>query len=240
MREPADLDALAFRHDQSFAKSIGLLRSSVAVTFGIGYFRPVAQLNSTRALGLLHAAVRECRLVGRIGRAAFGAHQEAFLVRDFVDARLDRLVRHRDREAAALAHRAQDEKIADRLRHADARRDGVRILEARRVLFALLTGAHHRRAAFGLHRDHARPLRADEADRLELGERLPHADQAGAAAGRVEDDVGQLPAELLGELQPHRLLAFDPVRLLQRGGVEPAGRFACPARPACRNRRSAR
>ena len=63
---------------------------------------------------------------------------------------------------------------------------------------------------------------ADEADRLELGERLPHADQAGAAAGRIEDHVGHLPAELLGELEPHRLLALDPIGLLQRRGVEPA------------------
>src|SRR4051812_1941836 len=46
--ESCDLYAFAFRHRQSFAKSIGLLRSSVAVTFGIGYFRPVAQLNSTQ------------------------------------------------------------------------------------------------------------------------------------------------------------------------------------------------
>src|SRR3546814_17705726 len=51
---------------------------------------------------------------------------------------------------------------------------------------------------------------------------LPHADQAGAAAGRVEDHVGHLPAELFGEFQAHRLLALDPVRLLQGRGVEPA------------------
>ena len=91
-----------------------------------------------------------------------------------------------------------------------------------RVLVALLEGAHHRRAAGRLHRDHARALLADEADRLEFGERLPHADQAGAAAGRIEDHVGHLPAELLGELEPHRLLALDPVRLLERRDVEPA------------------
>ncbi len=66
---------------------------------------------------------------------------------------------------------------------------------------------------------------ADEADGLELGERLPHADQPGAAAGRIEDDVRHLPAELLGELEPHRLLALDPIRLLQRRGVEPADLF---------------
>jgi len=31
-------------------------------------------------------------------------------------------------------------------------------------------------------------------DRLEFGERLPHPDQAGAAAGRIEDHVGPLPS----------------------------------------------
>ena len=99
---------------------------------------------------------------------------------------------------------------------------GVRVLPARRVLLARLVGAHHRRAARRLHRHHARALLADEADRLELRERLPHADEPGAAAGRIEDDVGHLPAELLGEFEPHRLLALDPIRLLQRRGVEPA------------------
>ena len=62
--------------------------------------------------------------------------------------------------------------------------------------------------------------------RLEFVECLPHADQAGAAAGRVEDDVGQPPAELLGELEAHRLLALDAVRLLERRDVEPAHALA--------------
>jgi len=39
---------------------------------------------------------------------------------------------------------------------------------------------------------------------------------------RVDDRVGQPPLELLGHLQAHRLLALDPVRLLEGGGVEPA------------------
>ena len=63
---------------------------------------------------------------------------------------------------------------------------------------------------------------ADEAERFEFGERLPHADQPGAAAGRVEDHVGHLPAELFGKLEPHRLLALDAIGLLERRSVEPA------------------
>src|SRR3546814_19737986 len=90
----------------------------------------------------------------------------------------------------------------------------LRVLPAGRVLLARLPGAHHRRAAGGLDGDHARPLGADQADRLHLVEGLPHADQAGAAAGRVEDPVGHLPTEPFGEVQAPRLLSLHPVRLL--------------------------
>ena len=60
------------------------------------------------------------------------------------------------------------------------------------------------------------------AERGQLVKGLPHADQPGAAAGGIENHVGQPPIELLGQLQAHRLLAFDPVRLLERRDVEPA------------------
>ena len=87
---------------------------------------------------------------------------------------------------------------------------------------ALLKRLHDRRAALGLDRVHPRPLRADEAHRLHLREGLPHADEAGAAAGRVEDRVGQRPVELLRDLVAHRLLALDAVGLLERRALVPA------------------
>ena len=62
---------------------------------------------------------------------------------------------------------------------------------------------------------------ADDPDRLELGEPLPHSDQAGAAAGWIENDVRHGPAKLLGKLKSHRFLALNPIRLLQRRDVEP-------------------
>jgi hypothetical protein len=99
----------------------------------------------------------------------------------------------------------------------------------RRVLFACLVGLDDGRAAAGLNRDHARALGPDPADRLELVEDLPHANQPRAAAGRIEDRVGQLPAELLGKLEAHGLLALDPVGLLQGRAVEPAGRLLAVA-----------
>src|SRR6185437_9857083 len=102
--------------------------------------------------------------------------------------------------AAALPDRTHNKEVADRLRDTDAGRDRGGILPPFRELLALLECSDHRRTSFGLHRIHARPLRADEADRLQLVEPLPHADEACAAAGRIEDRIGQLPAELLGEL----------------------------------------
>ena len=99
------------------------------------------------------------------------------------------------------------------------------VLPARRVLDALLPSLDHRRTARGLDDDHARPHRADPAERLELVKRLPHADDAGAAPGRIEDHIGHFPAELLGEFDAHRLLALDAVGLPQGRAVEPSDRF---------------
>ena len=67
---------------------------------------------------------------------------------------------------------------------------------------------------------------------FELVERLPHADHAGAAAGRIDDPVRPLPVHLLGELVGHRLLAFDAIRLFQRRHVVPAERPAALGRHA--------
>ena len=70
--------------------------------------------------------------------------------------------------------------------------------------------------------------------RFQLLEGLPHADHAGAAAGGIDDPVGERPVELFAELVGHRLLALDPIRLLQRRDIVPAERLAALAamRPA--------
>ena len=54
----------------------------------------------------------------------------------------------------------------------------------------------------------------------------PHPDESGAPSRGIDADVGQLPAELLGQLDSHRLLPLDPVGLLQGGDIEPAHRVA--------------
>src|ERR1700746_3163312 len=61
------------------------------------------------------AAVGKALLVGGIGRSALRAQEQALLARDLVERGGDILVRHRDRKAFALAHRAENKKISDRL-----------------------------------------------------------------------------------------------------------------------------
>src|SRR5205085_6514672 len=97
-----------------------------------------------------------------------------------------------------------------------------RVLKLFGVPPALLERAHDGRAPCGLNRHHARPLTPNPAQRLHLLERLPHADESGASARRVDDPVRQFPFELLGHLVAESLLALDAVRLLQSRNVEPA------------------
>src|SRR6185437_5839492 len=74
-----------------------------------------------------HAAIRKALFVRGISGRALRTQQESLLARHFVQRRADRIVRHRDRKSAAFAHCAQNEKVADRLRHADSGRDRMRI-----------------------------------------------------------------------------------------------------------------
>src|SRR5262249_16785634 len=80
----------------------------------------------------------------------------------------------------------------------------------------------NRRTPCRWHRDHPRPLRSNPAQALHLLESLPHPDQPHAAAGRIDDRVGQLALELLPQLVGHRLLALDAVRFFESGDVKPA------------------
>ena len=95
-----------------------------------------------------------------------------------------------------------------------------------------LERADDRRAGRALDADHPGPIGPDQAERLELVERLGHADHSGSAPGRIDDHVGKLPAPVdqalagrLGHLQSQRLLPLGaPARLLERGDVEIAPR----------------
>ena len=66
---------------------------------------------------------------------------------------------------------------------------------------------------------------ADEADRLQLGERLPHADQPGAAAGRIED---RRPAAPSRAARPARA----PSSSCPRSGRAPSASRCRTSRPS--------
>src|SRR5215470_11670414 len=93
------------------------------------------------------------------------------------------------------------------------------------MIEALFKRSHNWGAAGSLNGDHPWALLVDPTDLAQLLESLPHADEAGAAAGGIEDDVGERPAELVGELEAHRFFAFDAVRLFERRDIEPAHRL---------------
>ena len=128
----------------------------------------------------------------------------------------DLLVGDGDGGAARLAHGAQHQEVAERLRHVDPEGDRVGALDQGALLEAGVEGVHDRAAARRLHRDQPRQPLPDPAQLAHLQHRLVDADQADAATGRVEDHVGHPPAELLRDLVAHRLLALDAVGLLER------------------------
>ena len=107
------------------------------------------------------------------------------------------------------------------------------------MLAALLPGPHDRCAARHLDDRELRGRSAQKAQPAEFGEGLRHANDAGAAAGRIDDPVRQPPAELFGDLEAHRLLALDAVRLAQ-GGKIPKAAAAFLQRGAGVDQRAAR
>src|SRR3954471_22117205 len=83
-------------------------------------FQAGGAIEQHHAVTLRDASVGEAVLVGGVGRSAFGAQQQPLLARDLVQRRRDLVVVDSNGKALALAYRAQNEKVADRLRHADA------------------------------------------------------------------------------------------------------------------------
>ena len=91
-----------------------------------------------------------------------------------------------------------------------------------------------RGAAAGLDRHQPRQRAAHPAQLDQLIQCLVDADHADAAAGGVNDDVRHGPAKLLDDLQAHRLLALEPIRLFQRRNllIAPAARNSGIDQPA--------
>src|SRR4029077_1008527 len=154
---------------------------------------------------------------------ALGTHEEPFAHRGESHHRGDLVVGHLDRDAARLAEDPQHQEIAEGLGHPDAGGERRRIGPRLRLELVGVERLDDRRAPARLHRDEPRELVVlHPADLAQLLGRLPHADEPAPATGRIDDHVGKGPAGLLSDLEAHRLLAFDAVRLLQRRGVEPA------------------
>ena len=78
------------------------------------------------------------------------------------------------------------------------------------------------RATARLHREHARPFRVDPAERFHFIECFPHPDESGSSAGRIKNNIGQFPIELLGQLVAKGFFALDAIRFFQGRHVEPA------------------
>src|ERR1700674_585487 len=100
------------------------------------------------------------------------------------------LVSHRNGGSAALSYRLQDEVIAEGVRYTDPAGDGLRVLPTLGVGRTCLEGTDDRGAARRLDDDKSRPSLPDPAELRHLRYRLPHADDACSATGRVDDHIG--------------------------------------------------
>ena len=120
-----------------------------------------------------------------------------------------------DCAAIALAEDVEDEVVSDGGWDTHPVGDGVGVLPGFGVVCALLEGAYDGLASLGLHAEEAGALAVGPAQCLKLLYRLPDSDHTCAAAGGVDDGVGEGPAALLGNLVAHGLLALSAVRLLE-------------------------
>ena len=123
--------------------------------------------------------------------------------------------------ATALVDGAQDQEIAERRGDAQAGGGRFGFLPACRDFGAGLPGAYHGRAARRLDHVHSRPPAPfHPAQGFHLLERLPHTDQAGPAARRIDDRIRKARTQLLEELVAHRFFSFDAIRLSQSRHIE--------------------
>jgi hypothetical protein len=99
--------------------------------------------------------------------------------------------------AIGLTKNVQDQEISDRVRNAQTGGHCVCVGKFLRNFFSGFERADDRCATGGLHREHARPLFADPAERLHFVERFPHSDKPSAAARGIKNHVGHLPGALL-------------------------------------------
>ena len=134
----------------------------------------------------------------------------------------DSIVRDSDSGTATFANSLQYEKIANRLWYAQSARDGVCLGPRFSLRFTFFPCLDNRGTACCLHGDEPRAFLANPTECLQFRESFPHPDDAGAAAGRIDDDIGQLPSELFGKFKPHRLFTLHAIWFLEGGHVKPS------------------
>src|SRR6266566_4030052 len=205
----------------------GEMPGSVALK-ELGVFQPGAGVEDEDLLVLADPPIAP-QLPGACDRrTAFGAYEHPFGPAGRAHRFCDLAFAHSDRDPAGLAQCFENDEVPESLRNADAGGEGARIGPRLGLVSSVDERSHDRRAALGLHRDEARALLIEPADRAKLLERFPHPDETDSAASRVDDHVGEPPAKLLRELEAHRLLSLDPVRLAKGRRVVPAARGAGP------------
>src|SRR5262245_63325028 len=69
-------------------------------------FKPCCAVKQHHPITLCNTTFGEALLVGGVSGSTFGAEQQPLLARDFVERSGNLLVRHRNGESLALAHRA--------------------------------------------------------------------------------------------------------------------------------------
>src|SRR5437879_6338489 len=158
------------------------------------------------------AVTAQLRRCGDRG-SALGADEHPFGATGSLHRALDLRFADGDRDPARLAERFEHDEIAQRFRDPDPGSERVRIGPPLRFMSSFHERLDDRGAPLRLRGNEARTLGIEPSDRAQLIERLPHPDETNASAGRVHDHVGQTPAELLRQLEPHRLLALDAIRL---------------------------
>jgi hypothetical protein len=112
-----------------------------------------------------------------------------------------------------LSHSPQNGAVGVRPLHPQAFRPGRGLRPRLDSVRAGLDRSYQGRTAVSLDRIQPRPSGADPPESLQFVKTLGQADQAGAPAGGIDDDFGQVPVELLGQLEAHRLLALDAIGL---------------------------
>src|SRR6516165_10262021 len=145
-------------------------------------------------------------LEGCYRRSSFGTNEDSFETGALMNTFEDFIVADGNRISTAVANSAQDEIVSESVWNTQS--GGYRrcIWPGLALYLSFRKRPNNGCASGSLHCNHPGAFFSQPADLLQLIERLPHSQHSGAAAGGVNDCVGQLPIELLGEFESHGFL----------------------------------